>query len=135
MRATTDICPAATKSVPSARRGRAIFILVLVAALAACGSTTPDRAGLQTLQALKATADAAMRTCASAYAAGQLTEQQKAQAIAAYDAFASAEITAAFALKGATTDQEVAALTANVSHTLFKLTDLLQSFGLKVVSQ
>ena len=112
----------------------ALIVLVAVLAFTACASTNPPgRNAMNFLESMKVTADSAMRVCATAYAAGQITEQQKAEAIASYDAFAAAEITAATTLSGAKTQADVDAIVANVSKTLTKLLELLRAFGVKGV--
>lgn len=116
------------------RKSRIAIALVAVLAVVgmACASTSPARTALDTLQVAKATADSAMRVCAAAYTAGQLTETQKAQAIAAYDTFAAAEIAGAQVLQGSTAQADVDAVVTSVSKTLADLLNLLRAFGVKV---
>jgi hypothetical protein len=109
-----------------------VTALVVVLLVVGCASAPPDRVALDTLKIAKATADSAMRVCADLYRQGKLTDAQKEQAILAYDKFAAAATTAAFALKAATTEGDANAIIVNATVALASLLDTLRAFGVKV---
>lgn len=74
----------------------AVALLVVVAV--ACASAPPDRVALNTLQILKSTTDAAMKTANVLYQSGQLSEAQVRQLIADYDLYVAASKLASSAL-------------------------------------
>jgi hypothetical protein len=132
-----------------AQPSRLAATLVLVLLVAACASP-PDRVALSSLEAMKATADSGMRMCGSLYAQGRVydptsqtwtvvdpsrvvfTDEMKAKAIDAYDKFAAASKTAAFALGAATTPDGADAIIREASNALAQLLELLRAFGVKV---
>lgn len=133
------------------RTARASALVVLAVLVLGCASAPPDRVALSSLQAMKATADSAMRGCADLYAMGRVydptsqawtvvdpsrvvfTDEMKTKAIAAYDQFAAAAKTAAFALGAATTPEGANAIIANATAALASLLELLRALGVKGV--
>lgn len=98
----------------------AIFFLV------SCTATRPpDRVVLDTLQSLRATVVTGMKSFNVAYQAGQATEAQRTQVLAAYDKYLAADKVAALSL-GATVDPN--AVLPNVQAAVAELMKLIQSF-------
>lgn len=116
---------------PKYRARTAIGAAVILALLVVSCSAPPDRVALNTLQTLKATADAAMRVTADLYAQGQLTEVQKSGAIAAYDHFAAMLKVSADALKSVGTTAQADAIAQDASKALSELLALLRQIGVK----
>ena len=117
-----------TRQRPVSALGIAV-ILGLALAFFGCASTPPDRAALNTLQTVKASAESAMTVAGNLYQAGQITDAQKAQAIGLYQKIELSSKTAAAALRLVTTTGQADAVILEVQQLLAQLQKLVATFA------
>ena len=105
-----------------------VVVLALAVALVGCASTPPDRAVLDTLQGIQATAVSTMTVIGQMYQAGSISDAQKAQAIDVYNKLQAGCKAVAAAASTVTTVQQGTDLTSSLQALSDQLTALLKQF-------
>ena len=113
-----------------------VLLLVALPSLVGCNSTTlpPDRVALNTLQSVKASAEAAITVAGTLYSQGSITDAQKAQAITLYKQIEASSKTAAAALRFATTQGQADLIVQDTTNLLVQLQKLIASFSVPKTS-
>jgi hypothetical protein len=112
-------------------RNRTPTVLVALLAavlLAACATVPADRAVLNTLQIIQASAVSTMTVIGQLYQAGQITEPQKVQAEAVYNRLQAGCKAVAASASTVTTAQQGADLTVPLQQLCDQLTAMLKTF-------
>lgn len=112
------------------RGGRAWASLLLALALTGC-HLTPDRVAMNSLQAIKVSAESSLRVAASLYNDGEIRESQWNDVVDAYKRVQAGCKTAAAGLALVKTEGDAEALCANAKRLLDELKSLVESFAPK----
>ena len=102
--------------------------LLLAVLLTACASIPPDRAVLNSIETIKASAVSTMTVIGGLYMQGQITEAQKAQAITIYNKLQAGCKAVAAGASTVTTVQQGTDLTAPLQALATQLSALLVQF-------